>query len=200
MTRPPITLDDIVDIARYEKERDERRAAAMAARGVRRVRVGPIVSAAFENRATVIYQIQEMMRAERIVHDDAIRQEIDVYSETLPGPAELSVTLFIELQGDAMLREWLPKLIGIEDAISMDFGRAAAARGIGEEGRHTDEVTSAVQYVRFPLTPDQRSVLAGGGPVTLRVDHPAYTHSAELSEETCRALASDLDEISNFNP
>lgn len=196
MTRPaPIVLADVLDIAAYEKAREEWRTRAMAERELHRVRIGPIVSAAFENRLTVLYQIQEMMRAERMVHDADIQAEIDVYSTTLPTPDELSITLFIELQGDAMLREWLPKLIGIESTMSLDFGGAGVSSGVGEEGRHTAETTSAVQYVRFPVTAAQREVLDSGGPVTFRIDHPEYTHTAPLSADLCVALAADLEEI-----
>lgn len=200
MTTAPIGLSDVLDIAAYEKVRDDWRERAMAARALHKVHVGPIVSAAFENRFTVLYQIQEMMRAERIVHDDGIQAEIDVYATTLPGAQELSITLFIELQGEAMLREWLPKLIGIEEVISIDFGEGGVARGIGEEGRHTEETTSAVQYVRFPLTAAQREVLAAGGPATFRVDHPDYTHATPLSADLCLALAADLEEIAASEP
>ena len=198
MTTAPIGLADVLDIAAYEKAREDWRERAMTARALHKVHVGPIVSAAFENRFTVLYQIQEMMRAERIVHDDAIQAEIDVYAATLPGPDELSITLFIELQGEAMLREWLPKLIGIEEVIAIDFGAAGIARGVGEEGRHTDATTSAVQYVRFPVTVGQREILAAGGPATFRVDHPEYTHAALLPADLCSALAADLDEIAAF--
>lgn len=198
MSTAPISLHEVLDIAAYERVRDSWRQQAMAARDLHRVRVGPIVSAAFENRLTVLYQIQEMMRAERLVHDADVQAEIDVYSTTLPTAAELSVTLFIELQGDAMLREWLPKLIGIEEAISLDFGAAGASAGIGEEGRHTDETTSAVQYLRFGVSRDQRGVLAAGGPALLRVDHPSYRHESSISPETCRALAADLEEMARY--
>lgn len=195
MTSAPIVLADVLDIAAYEKVRDGWRARAMAARALHKVQVGPIVSAAFENRLTVLYQIQEMMRVERIVHDDAIQAEIDVYSTTLPSPTELSITLFIELQGEAMLREWLPKLIGIEECISIDFGAAGTSVGNGEEGRHTAETTSAVQYVRFPVTASQHGALVAGGPATFRIDHPEYRHEAALASELCRALAADMDEM-----
>lgn len=200
MSGAPIVVADVLDIAAYEKVREDWRERAMAERALHKVHVGPIVSAAFENRFTVLYQIQEMMRAERIVHDAAIQTEIDVYAETLPSPAELSITLFIELQGDAMLREWLPKLIGIEEHISIDFGAAGVSRGIGEEGRHTEETTSAVQYVRFPVTPAQHAALVAGGPATFRIDHPEYSHAAPMSAELCRALAADLDDIAGNAP
>lgn len=194
----PIRIEDMLDIAAYERVRESWRERAMAARELHRVRVGPIVSAAFENRLTVLYQIQEMMRAERIVHDAEVQAEIDVYSTTLPSADELSVTLFIELQGEAMLREWLPKLIGIEDAMALDFGAAGVSAGIGEEGRHTDATTSAVQYLRFRVSEDQHALLAAGGPVVLRIDHPAYRHEATISPDACRAFAADLDEMSAF--
>lgn len=197
MSGDPIAIADVLDIAAYEKVREDWRQRAMAERALHKVRIGPIVSAAFENRFTVLYQIQEMMRAERIVHDAAIQTEIDVYAETLPAPTELSITLFIELQGEAMLREWLPKLIGIEEHISIDFGAAGTSAGIGEEGRHTEETTSAVQYVRFPVTPAQHAVLAAGGPATFRIGHPEYRHDASMSPDLCRALAADLDEMAD---
>src|SRR5689334_3114647 len=93
----PITISEIKNIAEYERVRSEFRARIIEIKKHRRVAVGPMVTFVFENRDTVLSQIQEMMRAERIVHDDKIRHEIDVYNQLLPGPNELSATMFIEI-------------------------------------------------------------------------------------------------------
>src|SRR3954447_15301028 len=121
-----LTLADIVDLRAYEREREEFRGRVMAEKKVRRVAVGPIVTMVFENRDTVRLQIQEMARAERMLRDEQIQEELDTYNPLIPGAGELSATLFVELTTPDELREWLPKLVGIERAIELIVGDADA--------------------------------------------------------------------------
>src|SRR2546423_12693989 len=108
-----VVLSDIKDIAQYEKERDEFRRRIIELKKHRRVPVGPQVTFVFENHDTVLFQIQEMMRAERLVQDEAIQHEIDVYNELLPEQNELAATMLIELQDAGRIREEIIKFIGV---------------------------------------------------------------------------------------
>ena len=203
----PLTLDDIADLRAYERERDEFRRQVIAAKKVRRVSIGPVITLTFENRLTMRFQIQEMARAERMATDEQIQHELDVYNRLLPGPGELSATLFLELTDEASLRRWLPALVGIERSVVLRISAPDAAdpssgvvevRSRPEEEHATqltrEEVTSAVHYVRFVLTPEQVDAFATG-PVVLAVEHPEYPDGhagVELGDETRLQLLADL--------
>ena len=115
----PLTLDDIADLRAYERERDEFRNHVIALKKRRRVAVGPIVTVLFENRDTIRFQIQEMARAEKIISDEGIQTELDIYNPMIPEPGTLAATLFIELTTEADLEHWLPRLVGIERAVQL---------------------------------------------------------------------------------
>jgi hypothetical protein len=186
---------DILDLVEYEKKRDAIRRSAMAARRLRRIQVGPLLSIAFENVETVKYQIQEMVRAERLVDEDAIRGEIDAYADLLPAPDSLAATLFIEIDDPAGLREWLPRLVGVEHSVSLAVGAAGVSHAVGEEGRSKDDTTSTVHYLRFPFSPDQVDAMRGRSLCELRTSHADYAHSAIVSDETVLALVGDLESV-----
>jgi hypothetical protein len=198
----PLTLEDIADQRAYERERDEFRRQVIAVKKLRRVTVGPVVTLTFENRLTMRFQVQEMARAERMVRDEQIQHELDVYNRLLPGPGELSATLFLELTSNDQLHEWLPKLVGIERACQLRIGGTDGDPDVvpsipesGHESQLTREtVTSAVHYVRFRLDSAQVAAFRAG-PVRLAVDHPGYPAGlpgTELSDATRRELAGDL--------
>ncbi len=197
----PLTLDDIADQRAYERERDEFRSQVIAAKKLRRVSVGPVVTLVFENRLTIRFQVQEMARAEKMVTDQQIQHELDVYNRLLPTPGELSATLFIELVTDEDLRTWLPRLVGIERTCEVQVGSGATAfvvqsvpESTHEANLTREETTSAVHYVRFPFTEDQIAALAAG-PALLAVRHPAYPQGlpgVELSDATRAELLDDL--------
>jgi len=195
-----LTLDDIADLRAYEREREEFRRHVIALKKRRRIGVGPFVTLVFENRDTIRFQIQEMARAERILTDEGIRTELDIYNPLIPEPGTLAATLFVELTSDDELREWLPKLVGIETHVVLRIG--AGPEGAVEEVRCTvdpdhakqltrEEITASVHYVHFGLTPAQVEAFAAG-PVTLALDHPAYRHETELSAESISELVTDL--------
>lgn len=194
MTTRKLTLDDISDLRAYERERAAFRSHIIALKKVRRVSLGPHLTLVFENRDTIRFQIQEMARAERIMSDEGIQVELDIYNAVIPEPGTLSATLFIELVNDAELREWLPRLVGIERSILIGFGESEVR--CRPEAEHEaqltrEETTAAVHYIFFDFTP--ADVLGWGrDPVTLRTDHPAYEHSVTLSDETVVELRSDL--------
>jgi hypothetical protein len=197
----PLGIDDIQDLRTYERGRDAYRRQIIELKRRRRVGVGPFVTLLFENRETVRFQVQEMARAERMLTDDKVQVELDIYNALLPSPGELSATLFIELTDEAALREWLPKLVGIERSLELRIGEAPVAdadiavgvpEAAHEEALTRPTMTASVHYVRFPVTPRQLEAFTAG-PVTLAVVHPDYRHETVLSEETRRELLTDLD-------
>jgi hypothetical protein len=199
----PLTLDDIADQRAYERERDAFRAEVIAVKQLRRISVGPVVTLTFENRMTMRFQVQEMARAEKMVSDAQIQHELDVYNRLLPGPGELSATLFLELTNEQELRTWLPRLVGVERACQLRIGAGDPLEVVGSrpEQEHQanltrEETTSAVHYVRFQLSDHQVRAFAAG-PVTLAVDHPAYPDGVPgtpLSDATRAELSGDLQE------
>ena len=189
-----LTLDDIADLRQYERERDEFRARVIAMKKLRRVPVGPVVTLVFENRDTMRFQIQEMARAERMLTDEAIQTELDVYNALIPGAGELSATLFIELTSKEQMVEWLPKLVGIERSLELIIG-SDVVRCVVDEAHAAqltrEQITASVHYVRFELTPSQVSAFESEA-VVLAVNHPNYAEGTHLSDETKRALLEDL--------
>jgi hypothetical protein len=187
----PITLDDIRGIAAYEKVRPEFRQSIIDLKKRRRIVVGDRVSLVFENRETVIFQIQEMMRAEKITDLEKIREEIEVYNELIPGPGELSATLFLEIEDQTNLRMELLKFMGIDQAVFLKIGeRRIQARF--EQGRSKEDKISAVQYVKFPFEPEDRAALATAPEVTLTIDLRNYKAESPLGPESREALLADL--------
>ena len=190
-----LTLDDIADLRAYEREREEFRDHVIALKKRRRIGVGPIVTLLFENRDTVRFQIQEMARAERMLTDEAIQTELDIYNPLIPESGQLAATLFIELTSKDELMEWLPKLVGIEGAVELRLGDGVVVRSTPEEAHAAqltrEEITASVHYVYFHLTEDQIEALERG-PATLAVDLPAYQQATPLGDETRQELLSDL--------
>lgn len=186
-----IILDDILGFSAYEKVRQQFRDDIIEKKKKRRISVGDKVSLVFENRDTVIFQIQEMLRAERITDLDKVREEIAVYNELIPNPGELSATLFLEIEDQAHLREDLLKFLGIDEAVFFKVGDHVVA-GRFEEGHSKEDKISAVQYVRFSFDPTARQALLHGEPAELVIDHPNYKARAVLTAEAQASLAQDL--------
>ena len=189
-----LSVDDIDDIRAYERIRETFRAEMIALRDRRRVSVGTMVSVAFENRETVRFQIQEMARAEGITTDQGIREELHAYNPLIPEPGQLCATLFIELTSDEAVREWLPKLVGIENSVVLRLPNGDGVRCC-VDSQHAaqltrDDVTAAVHYISFELTPAQCDAFRDG--VVLAIEHPRYTEHTELRMTTIRELANEL--------
>lgn len=185
----PLTTTDLWPLPVYEGVRDQFRREVIAAKQQRRVAVGPFITLIFENRLTVKFQIQEILRVERITAPEAVREELEGFNEMLPGAGELSATLLIELQGeDAAVKAQLAKLSGLGDHVWLEVA-GARTRGIFEDGRDDGQRVSAVQYLRFGLGSREK---LEAGPAALVIDHPEYRHRQELTEATRRSLAQDL--------
>ncbi|HEX2834823.1 MAG TPA: DUF3501 family protein [Thermoanaerobaculia bacterium] len=189
-----IDRSTILDLGDYERQRETLRPRAIAARSVRRVALGPNATVAFENRETVAYQIQEMLRAERIAKEAEVQHEIDTYSDLLPSPDELSATVMFEFTSPDTRALRLHELVGFEEHLKLDVEGAGVAQAYFDRRQLDADRISAVQFVRFPLNDAQRHALAAGVRVTLLADHPRYVHAAALKPETARALATDLQE------
>jgi Protein of unknown function (DUF3501) len=194
-----LTLADVLDLRAYERVRQDYRAQVIARKRRRRVALGPIMTLVFECFDTVRFQVQEMARVEKILSDEAIQTELDIYNRLLPVAGELSATLFIELTSDGSMREWLPRLVGIERALGVEVGGEVVAST--PEATHAaaltrETVTPAVHYVRFGFTPAQVEAFGAGGQagdeVALVARHPAYEARAVLPDEVRLELLGDL--------
>ena len=155
--------------------REDYRAGVIARKRNRRVALGPIITLVFESFDTVRFQVQEMARVEKIISDEAIQVELDIYNRLLPAPGELSATLFIELTSEEALREWLPKLVGIERQVGLRFGDELVASV--PEAEHAaaltrDSVTPAVHYLRFGFSEAQVAAFAAAAEARPGLDPP----------------------------
>jgi uncharacterized protein DUF3501 len=190
-----LTLGDISDLRAYERERDEFRREIIDLKKRRRVPLGDLLTLLFENSRTIRFQIQEMARIEKIISDEGIETELRVYNPLIPEPGQLCATLFIELRSDEALREWLPKLVGIERSVGLRLADGDVVPCVVEEDHEKqltrEEITASVHYLRWELTPDQVERFATG-PVTVVCSHPAYPAETVLSDATHAELTTDL--------
>jgi hypothetical protein len=190
----PIGADELLNLYDYEKVRQARRQAIIALKADRRVAVGRYLSFVFENRETVWFQIQEMIRAERIVDQTRIADELEVYNTLLPGVGELAATMFIEIGESARIQPVLDSLLGVDTGghVRLEVGGHVVV-GDFETG-HSDEERgklSAVHFVRFALPPAARRAFAGAE-VALVADHPGDPGRTVLSPATRKQLIEDL--------
>jgi hypothetical protein len=190
-----LTLSDVLDLRAYERVREDYRAKIIARKRDRRVALGPVMTLVFECFDTVRFQVQEMARAEKIISDEALQVELDVYNRLLPAGGELSATVFIELTSDEDLRHWLPRLVGIERqlGISIDGAVVGSVPEAEHEAALTREtVTPAVHYVRFDFTGEQVGAFADARDVALVATHSEYEARTELTPGVRRELLGDL--------
>lgn len=190
-----LTLDDIADQRAYEREREQFRARMIEVKRRRRVALGDIITVMFENRDTMRLQIQEMVRVEKVLTDEGVLEELKAYNPMIPNPGQLCATLFLELTSEDQVREWLPKLAGLENSISLQLSDGSVVRGEIDAqhaaGLTRDDVTAAVHYLTFNFTPDQVEAFANGD-VSVVCGLANYPHSAGLSDTTRTELLSDL--------
>ncbi len=185
---------EILNLVEYERVREARRGEIIELKKPRRVQVGRYLTFVFENRETVWLQIQEMVRAERIVDEAKIAEEVEVYNGLLPRPGELAATMLIEITEPSEIKPVLDRLLGIDtrDYVSLTVGPHVV---VGDfESGHSDEERgklSAVHFVRFALPPEARRIFLEV-PVALVVEHPNERARTVLSDETKRSLLQDL--------
>jgi hypothetical protein len=186
-----VAMDQIIGFAAYERVREQARQRIIELKRRRRVAVGDKVTLVFENRDTVIFQIQEMVRAEKIGDLDKIREEVEVYNELIPERGELSATLFLEIEDQKHLREELLKFLGIDEAVYLQVGNHSIHARF-EEGRSKEDKISAVQYVKFPFPEPALQAFVKGEKAELVIDHPNYRARASIEAETRQSLMEDL--------
>ncbi|HBH04748.1 MAG TPA: DUF3501 domain-containing protein [Candidatus Rokubacteria bacterium] len=189
-----LETSEILDLVEYEKVREARRREVIELKRPRRVRVGRHLTFVFENRETMWFQIQEMVRAERLVDQAKIAEEVEVYNGLLPRAGELSATMLIEIDDASQIKPVLDRLLGIDtrDYVRMTVGPHVI---VGDfEAGHSDEERgklSAVHFVRFALPPEARRIFATAE-VALVVEHPNERARTVLSAEARRSLLRDL--------
>lgn len=190
----PLTQQDLLPPADYERERDAFRQRIIALKRRRRIEVGGKISLVFENRETLQFQVQEMVRAERIFDPPKIQEELDVYNALLPGAGELSATLFIEITDQDRIKTELDGLQGIDRgetvALLVD---SQAVWGLFEGGHSNEEKLSAVHFVRFhPSKAWLDALAAKGARPTVSIRHRSFEASEAVSEALRQEWMADL--------
>lgn len=190
-----LTAGDLLSLEAYARERDAFRARVLAHKQPRTVHLGEHLTLLFEDRLTIQYQIQEMLRVERIFEPDGIQDELDAYNPLIPDGANLKATMLIEYADPAERIRRLAELRGIEGGVTLQIADLPAVVAIADEDlpRSNAQKTSAVHFLRFELSPEQVAAFKRGAPATLAVHHPAYQARVELDGATREALARDLD-------
>jgi len=188
-----LTKADIVGKQEYEQERPDFRRRVMVQKDKRRVAVGDHCTFHFENRDTMRYQVQEMLRAEDSwTREGAVDDELEAYNALIPQPGELSATMMLEYETAEERAVMLPKFVGIDRHVRLQIGDTAPAMAQFDRGQIDEHKVSSVQYVKFPLSDAHvRALQTDGTVVRLVIDHPAYRAQAVLSEETRKAIAND---------
>lgn len=189
-----LALDDIKNLHEYELERPDFRARVIALKKRRRVPLGPLMTLVFENRDTVRFQIQEMVRIERIVRPDKVQDEIDAYNDLLPRAGEVSATLFIEVTDPAKVQSTLDGFIGLDEPgkLVLRVGDRTYPASFAA-GQSREDRISAVHYLRFALGEEGRKALERGEKAQLEVRHGDYQAVEPLSGETVGELLRDLE-------
>lgn len=191
-----ITQADVIPLEEYERQREKFRSRIIALKQRRRVSVGPLITLVFENRETLRFQIQEMIRVERIFDPAKMQDELDVYNALMPAAGSLSATLLIEITDETTMKEWLDRFMGLDHGEKVAIV-AGGERAFGEfEGGHSHETKiSAVHFVRFRPTEAMKAALADlRQPVSLTVDHNGYQAEVSASGSLREEWLSDLGE------
>ncbi|HVY04990.1 MAG TPA: DUF3501 family protein [Burkholderiales bacterium] len=190
-----ITIESLMSLEQYARARKEFRERVLAHKKPRTVRLGEHVTLVFEDELTMRYQIQEMLRAERIFEEDGIRDEIDAYNPLVPDGSNWKATMLIEYPDLDERRDALARMIGIEDSVWIQVDGQPRQYAIADEDldRENDVKTSAVHFLRFELAAPAKKALGSGAALAMGIDHPAYTVTLDrASDGTLRSLLGDL--------
>ena len=191
-----LTREDLLSLERYAVERPAFRERVMRHKRSRRLPVGPNATLHFEDRLTMQYQVQEILRTERIFEPAEIEAELDAYNPLIPDGSNWKATFMIEFDDEDERRVALGRMVGIEDRVWAKVGDAAPVWGIADEDleRTTEAKTSSVHFLRFELPAGLADAVRAGAHIAIGIDHPAYSHRADPAPEAVRAsLAADLD-------
>ena len=189
-----LTPDDLMTLERYARERKEFRTRVMAHKKTRKLGVGPNTSWLFEDRLTIHYQVQEILRTEKIFEPEGIVEELEAYNPLIPDGRNWKVTLLIEYPDPATRPAALARLKGIEDRCWVQVADFSRVFAIADEDleRENAEKTSSVHFLRFELTEEMARSAKHGAALSVGVDHPNYTTQRQLADDERNALVSDL--------
>jgi len=193
-TTGKITPESLMTLEAYSKWRKTHKPEIMAHRKLRTVHLGEHLTLQFESELSMRYQIQEMLRIEKIFEEDEIQQEIDAYAPLVPDGSNWKATLMIEYTDVNERRRELARLIGVEDRLFVEVEGCERVYAVADEDldRETAEKTSAVHFVRFELSPAMRAAVKAGAAVKLGCDHTHYPAHVSIAPETLASLAGDL--------
>jgi hypothetical protein len=190
-----LSVDDLLSLERYARERVAFRAKVLEHKRARQLAIGPNTTWLFEDRLTVQYQVQEMLRTERIFEPEGIEEELSSYNPLIPDGTNWKTTLLIEFPDEQERRRELSKLKSIEDRCWVQVSGQERVFAIADEDleRENDVKTSSVHFLRFELTAPMIAALRGGAALGIGIDHDHYRHTvAAVSEPTRTALIADL--------
>lgn len=189
-----ITPESLMTLEAYSKYRKAHHSEIVALRRMRSVRLGEHINLQFESETTIRYQIQEMLRIEKIFDEEGILQEIEVYGPLVPDGNNWKATMLIEYPDENERRRELARLIGVEDRLFVEVEGQERVYAIADEDleRENDEKTSAVHFVRFELTAPMCAAVKAGAGVKLGCDHANYPAHTAIAPETLASLAGDL--------
>jgi Protein of unknown function (DUF3501) len=193
-TGQPITPDSLMSLEAYSKYRKAHKPNIIAHRKLRSVHLGEHINLQFESELSIRYQIQEMLRIEKIFEEEAIAQEIAVYSPLVPTGANWKATMLIEYPNVEERKRELARLIGVEDRLFVEIEGKTRVYAIADEDleRENGEKTSAVHFVRFELSADMCAAVKAGADVKVGCDHANYPMHASIEPEALTSLAGDL--------
>jgi len=189
-----ITPETLMSLESYTKWRKLHKPEVIAHRKLRSVQLGEHINIQFESETTIRYQIQEMLRIEKVFEEEGIAQEIDAYAPLVPDGSNWKATMMIEYVDIHERKRELAKLIGVEDRLFVEVEGHARVYAIADEDldRETEEKTSAVHFVRFELTPVMCAAVKAGAGVKVGCDHTHYPSHIEIAADTLASLAGDL--------
>ena len=189
-----LTKSDLLNLETYAEKRNGYRAEVMAHKKTRRVALGPNATLYFEDRITMKYQVQEILRIEKIFEAEAIAEELAAYNPLIPDGANWKATFMIEFADEAERRIALGALIGIERTLWVQVGEHPKVAPITNEDlqRETEDKTSAVHFLRFELSPDMVRSAKAGAEIQMGAEHPEYRHSTAVTPTVAKSLAGDL--------
>ncbi len=190
-----ITRADLMSLEEYAEKRPEFRQKVLAHKKPRQIALGPNTTLYFEDRLTLLYQIQEMLRIEKVFEADGINDELEAYNPLIPDGRNFKATFMIEYPDPEVRAAQLQKLVGIEDLVWMQVGEHDKVWSIADEDleRSTETKTSAVHFLRFEISDEMAQALKDGASWQIGVQHPVYTYAVAIDGATRESLLNDLE-------
>jgi len=190
-----ITRDDLMSLEQYAEQRNEFRQQVLAHKKNRQVALGPNATLYFEDRLTLLYQIQEMLRIEKVFEADGINEELEAYNPMIPSGRNFKATFMIEYADATVRAAQLEKMVNIEDLVWMQVGEHDKIWAIADEDleRSNDTKTSAVHFMRFEISDEMAQELKAGADLQIGVQHAVYTYDVLVAGDTRASLLADLD-------